>query len=177
VEEYHSSGSNDPISVENVVGNLLMEGGSGDGSGDYSDDGGMYDSLDKAYSAWDSAIEKFKVCQPCVAHDLTNVGYNTDDDASKGSGYWTYNTRYDDDAYYDDQYRYNGDDGGGDYSDFDCYDDAGYTNVNQVRIPELELLLLFVESSAFMSLTHSLSSSLLVHEIHGQNNHECCHVP
>lgn len=140
VEEYHRSGSSDPITVENVVGNILMEGGSGD-SGDYSDDGGMYDSLDKAYSAWDSALEKFKICQPCVAHDLTNVGYNTDDDASKGSGYWTYQSKYGDDAYYDDQYQYNGDDGGGrDYSDFDCYDDAGYTNVNQVRISGFDYL-------------------------------------
>lgn len=136
VEEYRSEGgsSSDGITIENVVGNLLLEGGSGDsGSEEYSDDGGQYDTFSKALAAWDSAFEKFKICQPCVAHDLTNVGYNTDDDASKGDGYWTYNKRYNDDYYYtNDQYQ--GDDGGGgDYSDFDCYDDAGYTNVNQVR--------------------------------------------
>jgi len=127
VEELHS----DSISVESVVGNLLMEAGSGDGSGDQNDDdASKYDTLEESFAAWDSAFAKFKICQPCVAHDLTNVGYNTDDDASKGDGYWTYNSKYDDDAYYDDQY--NADDGGGgDYSDFDCYDDAGYTNVNQ----------------------------------------------
>lgn len=116
VEEYRRSGSSDPITVENIVGNVFA-GGSGDG-GYY--DGENIDTFSKGLAAWESGFDKWRVCQPCVAYDITNVGYGTDDDASKGEGYWNYNSRY-----YDDDMS------NGDYNDFDCSDVAGYTNVNQ----------------------------------------------
>lgn len=116
--EYVSQGQNDPITVENVVGNIILNGGSGksrDNNGNNGDDA-TPSTLEEAQALWDSAFDIFKICQPCIAYDLTNVGKNTDDDYAK---------------YYNYYYYYNNDDGGGD--DFDCYDDAGYTNVNQVR--------------------------------------------
>ena len=118
IVEYVNQGSDDPITVENVLGNIIVEGGSGSGDNDGDDASAQYETLEEALAAWDSAFDIFKICQPCVAHDLENVGYNTDDDASKGSNYGNYNT--------DD------DNNNGGYSDFDCYDDADYTNVNQV---------------------------------------------
>ena len=77
---------------------------------------------------WDEALETFRTCQPCVAYDVNNYGYNFDDDANKGSNYGTYTYGYDDDYRYN--YYYGGNAQG---NDFDCYDDADYTNVNQVR--------------------------------------------
>jgi hypothetical protein len=105
------------VTVENVLGNLLLEGGSG------SQDNSNYDgySLAKTLSLWDSAMDAFKICQPCVAYDLNNYGYNTDDDSSRGSTYGTYTYGYDDDYSQNNNKE----------ADFDCYDDAGYTNVNQ----------------------------------------------
>ena len=123
VEEY-KSGWNDAATVENVLGNILMQQGSG--SGDYDYDSSQY-SLQDSMDLWDSSFDVFKQCQPCVAYDLNNVGYNVDDDASRGSSYGTYRYGYDDD--YSFNYYYGGNAG----DDFDCYDDAGYTNVNQVR--------------------------------------------
>jgi len=102
IKEYESTGSNDPITVENILGNFFLEnGGSGDGD-DYYDFSS--DSLEESMERWNSAFAKFHICQPCVAYDLENV------DGTK---------------YYDD-------DGGNQAGDlFDCYDDADYTNVNQ----------------------------------------------
>ena len=103
-------------SVEDVVGNFIANNeGSHDGGGDYSG----Y-TLDESQNMWDSAFDIFKICQPCVAHDLENWAYN----GNYGSNYGIY-----------DQDDYNGrrmasGDGNG---NFDCYDDADYTNVNQVR--------------------------------------------
>ena len=118
VEEYQSKGRNDPVNVENVLGGILSFSEASHDSGDYNSN---YDfsgwSLSDSMSYWDSALDIFKVCQPCVAYDLNNYGYTTDDDRSKGSNY--YNAYADDGGNYDD----------GD--DFDCYDDADYTNVNQ----------------------------------------------
>lgn len=120
MEEYRGSKS-----VETVLGNILLEGGSGD-----SHDNGDYDfssySFSQSLSAWESAFDAWKICHPCVSYDLNNVGYNADDDASRGSAYGTYTYGYDDDYNYN---NYGVDHG----SDFDCYDRAGYTNVNQVR--------------------------------------------
>jgi hypothetical protein len=62
------------------------------------------DSLEQSQARWDSAFGAFHICHPCVAYDLENY------DGTKYYGYG---------------------DGNGDI--FDCYDDADYTNVNQVR--------------------------------------------
>jgi hypothetical protein len=102
IKEYQSTGSSDPISVENILGNVFLDGGgSGDNDNNYDFSG---DTLDESMSRWASAFAKFRVCQPCVAYDLENI------DGTK---------------FYDD-------DGGGGGDMFDCYDDADYTNVNQV---------------------------------------------
>jgi hypothetical protein len=50
-----------------------------------------------------------------LGFDVNNVGYNTDDDGSKGSSYGKYRYGNDDDY----NYRY-----GNNGNDFDCYDDA-----------------------------------------------------
>ena len=103
IKEYKSDDSNDPITVENLLGNFFLNnGGSGDND-DYYDF--SYDTLEESMNRWNSAFDKFDICQPCVAYDLQN---------------------FDGTKYYDDD----GGNAGGDM--FDCYDDADYTNVNQV---------------------------------------------
>jgi len=109
IQEYQSRGKNDPITIENVIGNILVEGdGSGDGSQDYGADydfASEYSTLDASLAAWDSAFDIFKFCQPCVAHDLQNYGYSG---GNQGENYGKYTYGYDDDAY-----SYGG--GGADY--------------------------------------------------------------
>jgi hypothetical protein len=106
VKEYQTTGKSDPITPENVIGNILSQG-EASGSGDYEQV--VYDTLEESLEAWDDAFDAFKICQPCLAHDLNNVGYNYDDDSMHGSSYGTYNYGYDDDGY-----SY------GDAADFDC---------------------------------------------------------
>lgn len=130
VEEYRSWGSNDQVTVENVVGNILANNG---GSHDSRDNNNNYNydtaqnTFEESLALWDESFDAFKICQPCVAHDLNNYGNNADDDASRGSSYGKYRYGYDDDYawWYWGYWGYKG-------NDFDCYDDAGYTNVNQV---------------------------------------------
>lgn len=113
------------MSLQDVLGNILLEGGSGDHSGDDSNYDFSGYSLAQSLAMWNSVFNTWTICHPCVAYDLNNVGYNADDDASRGSMYNTYRFGYDDDYSY---YLYGADQ----QSDFDCYDDADYTNVNQV---------------------------------------------
>jgi hypothetical protein len=125
VKEYVRQGKNDPINIENVIGNILANAGSGDRNKDNNNNQAnvQYDSLDESLEAGRSAFSIFKICQPCIAHDIRNVGYNYDDDNMHGSNYGKYTYGYDDDyAYYYKKYQ---------GADFDCYDDADYTNVNQ----------------------------------------------
>jgi len=108
------------LTAEQVVGNVLSEAEQSQHS---NENGGYYeevtyDTLQESIAAWEKSFDVYKICNPCVAHDLNNVGYNNDDDSMKGSSYMGGN------AYY---YNNNGND----YNDFDCYDDADYTNVNQ----------------------------------------------
>lgn len=97
IKEY--DGSDSSVTVEAVLGNFLLNGGSGSGdNGNYDFSG---DSLSDSYSRWNTGLGTFHTCQPCVAYDLENVDGST----------------YSDNGYGD---------------KFECYDDAGYTNVNQV---------------------------------------------
>ena len=121
------------------------------------------DTLSESMDRWDSAFDVWHMCHPCVAHDLENTGGTkyTDDDDGYGydddvNNYYYQNGQY---YYYGDDGNNNddgnnGDDGnagrrlmnrkarsrklGGEYAAegdvFECYDDAGYTNVNQVRL-------------------------------------------
>ena len=107
VSEYQRQGRNDPISIENVIGNLLVEGGSGDSKDNNNYDfSSTYDTLEASLEAWDSAFDIFKICQPCVAHDLLNYGYNGKGQYGANYGKYTYGN---DDAY-----------NGGNGADFDC---------------------------------------------------------
>jgi hypothetical protein len=114
MEEY----TGNDVTAEDLLGNILMEAGSGDGSQDEATDDDYYttSSLQQSYEMWDSIMSTWEICHPCVAYDLNNVGYNG---GAQGSAYNTYTYGYDDDGNYYEQ------------SDFDCYDDADYTNVNQ----------------------------------------------
>lgn len=104
--------------LEDIIGNLFAGGGSGSGdNGDYDfGDDSLSDSLER----WHSAFDVWHTCHPCVAYDIEN----------------TDGTKYtdDDDDYYNNYYN-NRRKLGGEYSAegdiFECYDDAGYTNVNQ----------------------------------------------
>lgn len=87
-----------------------------------------------------------------------------------GSSYNTYNYGYDDDQY--NNYE---------QADFDCYDDADYTNVNQVSVPLVYAFVLCVSMRPFVlsfanPLITTIHCFLLVHEIHGQNRNECLYV-
>ena len=110
----------DTDKIEDIVGNIFQGAGSGDGGGyDYSGD-----SLDDSMKRWHSAFDAWHICHPCVAHDLENTGGD----------------KYTQDSCYDDDYNanYYGRKLGGeqcpDGDVFECYDDAGYTNVNQVSV-------------------------------------------
>ena len=173
VKEY-KQGINDSITPENVLGNFLLQEGSGSG------DNGNYDFSGYSYSdsmaMWENSFDIFKICHPCVAYDLQNYGYNADDDNNRGQNYGKYTYGYDDDYSY--QY-YQGDNQG---DDFDCYDDADYTNVNQVsrvsryriarlcscvaKMTHLTVILFFFSPRSFYLLL------FLVHEIYGQDYNE-----
>ncbi|KAL7554809.1 hypothetical protein ACHAWF_018358 [Thalassiosira exigua] len=133
--------------IEEVVGNVFTNSGSQhSGSGDYSDYDFSSDTLSESMDRWDNAFDVWRTCHPCVAHDLENTGGNlyTDDDDDYADAY--YDDAAQDDAAQDDAAQ---DDAnqrnrrkrkrkrklGGEYSAqgdvFECYDDAGYTNVNQ----------------------------------------------
>lgn len=125
--------------VEGIIGNIFTSGGGGSGDGDYDFSG---DSLSQSLSRWNSAFDEWSICHSCVAHDLSNTdgstyygmcyddAYQADDvyTDDKNSYYEAYN------SYYGGNNRALG--GGGGEScprgnKFECYDDAGYTSVNQ----------------------------------------------
>lgn len=72
---------------------------------------------------WNEAMSTYKICQPCRAYSLNQDGSGS----GSGSGDRRVRAR-----------RHLGDDndGGGDAEQwgYDCEDDAGYTNCNQVRV-------------------------------------------
>ena len=73
----------------------------------------------KALKKWNQHMNIYKTCQPCRAYSLSSSGGNAYDN----------NNNYN-------NYRFLNEDGEGDSEQwgYDCYDDAGYTNCNQVRI-------------------------------------------
>jgi hypothetical protein len=72
------------------------------------------DTLADSLARWESAFSEWTTCHPCVAYDVENTD---------GSKYLSY-------------YENGGRELGGNYGPqgdiFECYDDAGYTSVNQV---------------------------------------------
>lgn len=125
LEEYSASTSH----IESIIGNIFANAGSHH-SGDYNDDDAYENlSLKESLAKWDDAFNVWHTCHPCVAHDLENYA---------GDKYSCYD---DDDAGGDDAYnrkkkrrRKLGGEQCPDGEKFECYDDAGYTNVNQVSI-------------------------------------------
>jgi len=118
IEEYNGWSSLGAVLGGNILAQASHDSGDDDGNG--GDDGVEY-TLSEALDIWSKHFDVWKVCHPCVAANLGNVGWDADDDASKGDRY----EGYFDDGYFDDGYN------GNDQDDFDCNDDAGYTNVNQ----------------------------------------------
>ena len=107
--------------TENMIGNFFLE--SDNNSGD-SNDNGDYDfsseSLSESMDRWNSAFAVWTTCHPCVAYDIENTdgsGYG-DDDCNDG----------------DRRHRNLGGEACPTGEKFECYDDAGYTNVNQVSV-------------------------------------------
>jgi len=107
--------------MEDIIGNLFVDAdgsGSQDENYDFSSD-----SLSDSMERWHSAFDVWHTCHPCVAYDIENLDgskYIDNDDAN---------------YYYDDYYNNGQRKLGGEYDAqgdiFECYDDAGYTNVNQ----------------------------------------------
>ena len=106
--------------MESIIGNIFANAASHH-SNDYQDDDAYENlSLKNALSKWDEAFKVWNTCHPCKAHDLENYD---------GTKYMSS----------DDYYGRKLQGGGGGESDptgekFECHDDAGYTNVNQVCV-------------------------------------------
>lgn len=117
--------SDDTDVVEDILGNFFVNNG---GNSHDSGDGGNYDfsgdSLQTSMNRWNAAFDVWTVCHPCVAHDIRNT-----DGSMYYNSYYGYNNNY---------YYYGNRELGGEYAPegekFECYDDAGYTNVNQVSV-------------------------------------------
>ena len=80
------------------------------------------DAWTKVLKRWNHHMGVYKVCQPCRAYDLSRSAGN-----EYGNLYYNDNDNQ--------QRRRLDNDGGGDDEQwgYNCYDDAGYTNCNQVR--------------------------------------------
>ena len=77
-------------------------------------------TYEQAIQSWNDGMEFFKVCQPCKAYNL-----QWDDDSENNHGSNDHRDR---------KRRILGDDNDGDGEEqerFNCFDEAGYTNVNQ----------------------------------------------
>lgn len=127
----------DTETVESIVGNIFQNANShdsGDGTYDFSGD-----TLAESMDRWDSAFDVWRVCHPCVAHDLENVNgtkYLDDDD----DYYWWYNRRGE--RKLGGEYNAQGD-------TFECYDD-GELKDTMCRIERERVCLLYI----FCHLTH-----------------------
>ena len=138
--------------IEAMVGNLIGEGGSGDhGHRELDNDGYGGDSLYSAVEAFNKYMATWSICHPCMAHDPSNYdgskyygacfddGYYQNDDYNNNddkAAYYNYNQKNNNNYWWNNGNRKLGQ-YGGEYCPkgymFECYDDAGYTNVNQVR--------------------------------------------
>ena len=148
ITEYYMSTSK----IESIIGNIFVNG---EGSAHSGDNGGGEDydfsseSLSQSLSRWNSAFDIWNICHSCVAHDLDNTDGSTYVGTCYDDGYYynSYGNNDDKASYYNaynNYYNNGGDDCGGgggrklggDYCPrgypFECYDDAGYTSVNQV---------------------------------------------
>ena len=147
VQEYYMSTTD----MEAIIGNIFANAGShhsGDNGND--DEGNDYsnESLAASLSRWNQAFDVWNICHSCVAHDLSNTDGSTYYGECYDDQYYAYNNYYnndDKDNYYNaynNMYGNNYNNGGGRSlqescpkgNAFECYDDAGYTSVNQVSL-------------------------------------------
>jgi len=171
VTEYYMSADK----IEAIIGNILVEGGSGDkGGGEYDFSS---ESLSKSLSRWNTAFDFWNVCHSCVAHDLSNTDGKTYYGACYDDAYYN-NDDNDDDkqAYYNSHsnyygYKYNGGNRalGGESCPkgeaFECYDDAGYTSVNQCMKFSAKTVM---TTASFRDLsTANLQGTLTSHSLSG----------
>ncbi|KAL7499869.1 hypothetical protein ACHAWT_008717 [Skeletonema menzelii] len=140
VEEYYMTTD----AIEGIIGNIFANAGS-QHSGDGDNGGGndySNESLATSLNRWNSAFDFWSICHSCVAHDLDNTDGSTYYGECYDDAYYAYNNYNNDDkdAYYNAYNNmYGGNNGGrqlgGEYCPkgdaFECYDDAGYTSVNQ----------------------------------------------
>jgi hypothetical protein len=119
--------SSDVEVVENLLGNPFanMEA-SRSQDNNYNNYDFSSDTLAESLARWESAFSEWTYCHPCVAYDVENIDGTkylpSDDDVGGANANDGGNGR----RHLGGNYEAQGD-------IFECYDDAGYTNVNQVR--------------------------------------------
>ena len=95
-------------------------------------DGGQGTQIARAYTRaleqWNEQMNIYKTCQPCRTYTLYK--FNVDDDVD-GSGSWSGDERARELLL--DRILENDGEGDSEQWGYDCYDDAGYQNCNQVR--------------------------------------------
>jgi hypothetical protein len=114
-EEY----SSDAQVVQSFLGNPFanVEAGKSQDNNNYYDFSS--ETLAESLQRWESAFSEWTYCHPCVAYDVQNID---------GTKYTADNNYY----YNDGRERHLGGNYEAQGDIFECYDDAGYTNVNQV---------------------------------------------
>lgn len=97
---------------------------------------GYYDKGQEVVATWEYAIQQwnqkmniYKICQPCRSYSL-NV--NLDGDSGSGSGSGSGDNNEEGRMRWLDGEDQDGE-GQEEQNGYNCYDDAGYTNCNQVR--------------------------------------------
>lgn len=92
----------------------------------YSDGTTAAETWNKTFALWNDYMMTFKLCQPCRAYDLNKV-----DDGSEDGSEDDHRGRR------QAKLRFLGEENDGEGEEeqwgYNCYDDAGYTNCNQVR--------------------------------------------
>ena len=85
---------------------------------------------------WNAYMNVYKVCQPCRAYNL-NVNFYSHGEDEEGSHSGSRDDRHRH-RFLDGNDNNNNNDGQGDPEQwgYDCYDNAGYTNCNQVSKPK-----------------------------------------
>lgn len=146
--------SDDVDVVQNAIGNPFTDA-EASGSQDYSNYDFSGDTLEESLARWETAFSEWTFCHPCVAFDVENTDGTKYLQNDNDGGY----------GYNDDAARRLGGDYEAQGEIFECYDDAGYTNVNQVSFCELQPL--FPSDSRALLLVVLLLYQ--VHEILRQN--------
>jgi len=119
--------SDDTSVVEEILGNFFFNNNNGhshdnnnNANYDFSSD-----TLKQSMDRWNAAFDVWTVCHPCIAYSLRNT-----DGSYFTSQYYGRQLEGESD-------RQLGGESAPKGNRFECYDDAGYTSVNQVSVKEL----------------------------------------